>query len=132
MTAATPIGGPESTERDFPCCEAPAVAPDAAGRTAAIWGDAMTALNKWRGKAEAAEAEVERLREERDRARAVCGHEKAMRRYLHDELSNWIGLRSEALDRAEAAEARVVELEAALQRSRDDHQAAEEKLAALS
>jgi len=41
MTAATPIGGPESTERDFPCCDAPADAGDATkARGARFWIDA--------------------------------------------------------------------------------------------
>ena len=31
------------------------------GMAASMWGDAMTALNDWRGRAERAEAEVERL-----------------------------------------------------------------------
>ena len=39
------------------------------GMAASMWGDAMTALNDWRGRAERAEAEVERLTSERNTSR---------------------------------------------------------------
>jgi len=57
-------------------------------------------------------AENQALRAERDRAREEVGFEKGIKNSIREELYNFIQLRTEALARAEAAEARLAAVEA--------------------
>ena len=63
------------------------------------------------------------LRAERDRAREECGHEKAMRASIRDELYRFVALQREEKERADALAAKVEWLEglARSYKKRHDH-----------
>lgn len=63
-------------------------------------------------------AAVERLTGERDLAREECGHEKAMRKHLRDELSLWIRMKKKAADQALELGYELVAVEAQNERLR--------------